>query len=645
MKSIVFSTDLILGLIFSTLLILFTLITFESETEEISISQFNFEANDIMNILSNVKAKEFLNISSSLKNSNLSINDLNQPILDLIGSFWFSGNKTLASNITKEIISNLTSKCFLFIIENETVYNKCNKELKKSTLAFQLASGYQIGKPIQGYIARAWLTKAIKNKTEIIPFYPSGSGWTGQKFELTKRFSLPSNIRIYNATLFLSIHFGTDKNNVQSGAGFVNLKINGNERKNNVIWLYLEQEGSGSEVTTTAYGYLDVTNLLNPGTNEIYLAILTPNYHSHLHPGFRLIVTYNLTQQISEGEQFFSKRYYFDNVVGRKGSWATLSFFVPENARNISAILNLNIKDVDDTYVSNRNTTDILIFINNNTPFFRDSPYSDCIRKSNYFCRRDIARTFDFVQKFNISDKVVKGTNVVSVYVNCCDINNNLYDYEWGSGSSSIYSDPVNDPLNSSFVEINYTLPEKLYSYGEIDITRELLFGGEPSNPKTFNYYISENRSRIIDSKVHVAQGFSYMINLTQKHPNGTTFKIFTSPAGRTVPEGVYVFPNTIGIGNNSINIRDFQPDGSTSPRNYILPWSSLEYTYLVKGLVGYGNVFPTLEDAINDAINRLVTSVGLEGISAADIQTDSQAVGGIQWMWGPALFKLIIGE
>ncbi|MCS7123157.1 MAG: hypothetical protein RMJ17_01080, partial [Candidatus Aenigmarchaeota archaeon] len=197
----------------------------------------------------------------------------------------------------------------------------------------------------------------------------------------------------------------------------------------------------------------------------------------------------------------------------------------------------------------------------------------------------------------------------------------------------------------SSYVEINYSLPEKNFEYGEIDITREILFGGIAENPKNFSYFINYSRSKIFESFVHVAQAFSYMINVTQRHSNGSLFRVFTSPSGRVVPENIFIPPSYIGIGNNSINIRDFQPNGATSPRNYILPWSSFEYTYLVKALVGYGNVFPNLSDAINDAINRLINKIGEEGIFAAGISTDSQAVGDIKWMWGPASFKLILWE
>jgi hypothetical protein len=162
-----------------------------------------------------------------IENGTIKQEDLNKTILDLIGSFWYSGNKTIASNITKEILENITKKCFSLQTENETIYSSCNSSSKTVSVAYALASGYEIGKPISGYVARAWLTKYRKNITQIIPFYPEGSGWTGNPLEVTKSFSLPSNITIYNATLFVSVHFGTSK----SQAEFQQLLVNGNQKK------------------------------------------------------------------------------------------------------------------------------------------------------------------------------------------------------------------------------------------------------------------------------------------------------------------------------------------------------------------------------------------------------------------------------
>ena len=134
------------------------------------------------------------------------------------------------------------------------------------------------------------------------------------------------------------------------------------------------------------------------------------------------------------------------------------------------------------------------------------------------------------------------------------------------------------------------------------------------------------------------------MINVSIRQPNQPKRIVFTSPSSRVVPENVFIYPRLIGS-QNTIEIVDFQPYGGISPTNYILPWSSFEYTYLVKGLVGYGDVFNSSEIAINDAVERLMRQIGSEGISAENIQTDTQSTQGIKWLWGPALFKILIWD
>jgi len=339
-RGVVFTIDILIGIGLLAVIILANFLSKPNISQEISFQANSIEARDIINVLSTIKASHFSQtptIKSLIESKAIREEDLNKTILDFIGSLWYSGNKTIASSIAKEILENITKKCISLQTENETIYSSCNLASNSISVAYALASGYEIGKPISGYVARAWITKYRKNTTQIIPFYPEGSGWTGNPLEITKSFSLPENITIFNATLFVSLHFGTSK----SQAEFQQLLVNGRQKKNDVIWLYL-QEASGwyGEVTTAAYGYVDVTNEIQPGINTIYLRVGTPNYHSHTHPGMRLIVTYSITQEMQAGSQTFKKRYYFDNVVGHSGAWSMLSFYIPENAKTLALSCN-----------------------------------------------------------------------------------------------------------------------------------------------------------------------------------------------------------------------------------------------------------------------------------------------------------------
>ncbi|MEM5772946.1 MAG: hypothetical protein QXL86_01835, partial [Candidatus Aenigmatarchaeota archaeon] len=444
-------------------------------------------------------------------------------------------------------------------------------------------------------------------------------------------------ITIYNATLYVSIHFGTSKSQAQ----FEQLKVNDVQKKDNVKWLYLQEESFGAEITTAAYGVVDVSNEVKPGNNSIYLVIGTPNYHSHVHPGMRLIVTYNLTQEASTGNRTFKKRFYFDDLIGRTGAWSMVSFYIPENAKNAIAQLHLKALGVDDTRDAfGRNSSDLIIYFNSDDIFYKDGycpsfqPCYPTCTAQGYYRNCQKVGVMNPEISLNLTNNLVPGTNVVSVYLN------SYGDIHWGSQEARIYSDPLNDPEGSSYVEVYYELENPSFNYGEIDLTKEVLFGGTASNPKTFNFNLRPSQKNILEAFIHIAQGFSSMVNASINN-----FWIFTSPSIRVVPENVYVYPNKIFVGDNSIKLVDFQPSGSISSTNYILPWSSFEYTYLVKGLVGYGRVFNSSQLAIEDAKQRLLIQMGEEGITPEEMQVDSQAVQGVRWLWGPSLFKILVWE
>jgi len=644
-KGFVFSTDVLIGLSIALLLLSMIPLTFEKRYAETSLQLLSYEANDLMNVFTTLTVADMSNtptIKNLIEKGVIQGKDLNKTILDLIGSFWYAGNESVAQNITKEVFNGLSNKCFSLETENETIYEKPCPKKDTVAVAFRSLSGYEMGKPISGHIARAWATKVLKNTTEIIPFYPEGSGWTADRVEITKKFSLPTGITIYDAVLYVSVHFGTSK----TQAEFQNLFVNGVQKKNDVVWLYLQEESSGSEVTTAAYGYINVKNELVAGSNTIYLAFGSPNYNAHVHPGMRLIVTYSLLQDMFTANRSFTKRYYFDDVVGRTGAWSMVSFYVPENAMNVTAKLKLNGKNVDDTRVYTggrwRNSTDVKVYVNSGTAFYQDGDNEYCYSYSDrgYYCNRNIVGEMNPMLELDITNALVNGTNVVSVYLNCYG------DTHWGDSTAEIYSDPTSDPENSSYIEVSYELPEPPFYYGEIDINKDVLFGNldcwrplwNASNPKNCTFNISESEKKVVESFVHIAQGFSSMI---KAYVNSRL--TFVSPSTRAVPESIYVKPSILSVGRNNISLVDVQPGGSISSTNYILPWSSFEHTYIVKSMVDYGHVFNTSEEAVNDAIERLKQQIGKEGINATDIQVDSKSIYGIEWLWGPSMFKISV--
>ena len=108
-------------------------------------------------------------------------------------------------------------------------------------------------------------------------------------------------------------------------------------------------------------------------------------------------------------------------------------------------------------------------------------------------------------------------------------------------------------------------------------------------------------------------------------------------------PYIVQVPVNLMAAGNNSMCIGSgFNVTNATGGS----PDSRLVYTIRFKGSVGYGKAFNSSEIARNDAISRLINKTkNYVNVSTDDIEITTEQVGGIQWLWGPSLFKTIVWE
>ncbi|MEM0243226.1 MAG: hypothetical protein QXT34_02135 [Candidatus Aenigmatarchaeota archaeon] len=653
MKLFSFSIDIVLSIIiFSiSLFFIFYFISIENigfknveafvEYSEIETKNF---AKEILFSMMKTKLKE-LNYSEI--NEFFIEDDLNKSVAETISSIYISGVyanneslKELAKNITKKFLENIAKDyCIEIKIGEESIYKNCENYSSILQTSSMFISGLEYGKPTSGYIARAWLTKYKKITTQIIDFFVSGSGWkviagNGGVFEYYKNFYISEDNEILNAMLFVSMHVGNIKTET---ALFQSFYVNSCNIKNDILknLSYSQCEGTGTEVTCAIFSIVNITNCVKKGSNSISIVVGAPQtYHTHFHPGFKISLVLKKPEEMKEGLIEYREKIYFDKLVGRTGAWIIAPFFIPENAIFYNATLYLKVLNVEDTYLKNRNvdTSDVIIFLNSNTPIYKDgndtieinypaSPnYCNSIDYRNYYCSRDVKATNDINITLNLTSYLKKGTNTLSIYLN------SFGDYHWGKDYAEI--------SNESYIEIFYLLNESDLKYGEIDITKEILFEGKAENPKIFYYNRSEEK--IVSSFIHLVQGFSSMINASI---NNISF--YLSPSARAVPSHFYLYPSLFSIGNNTIEIKDIQPSGSLSPTNYILPWTSLEIKYIVKGLVGYGNVFENKTLSIEDAIQRLRDQIG--NIDIDEIYIDTQDVYGVKWFFGPEILKVLV--
>jgi len=501
--------------------------------------------------------------------------------------------------------------------------------------AAKLVSGYEKEKPTKGCIARASLIDLSKTTTKVVSFNPQGSGWGINNVEIEKRFELPSDANITNATFYISIHTGDPDTELHE------LTVNGMDMRDRISWTYPWQ-GTGI-FQSGAFGVASVTNLITPGTNSVRMVFEHSNFHSHIHPGMRLEITHETAQSQSTS---MTQRFYFDSTLGRTGAWQTLDFYVPQGAVVGAATLYLHAEGIDDRYS---------IEVNGNLVA---NCFSSC------------AITYDNTS--NIKSYIQNGTNVISAFFDCYG------DSQYGSGTAEI--------SNSSYVEIQYaSLPQTTYGY--LDFTKVLQFGGSSSDPKETSFFIPGTHDPISEAFVHMAQIYSWELRLQAWAQGDSPTTVFESSSPREVPDSVFIDPQILE--SNQTNYVRATDTGCACD---FLPESIIEYTHLTPSLVTFGTVFDDCtghertvyydvdEDEVADGSNLVSGSAGafnplLDGkddalqrlldelntyetanasgdsgsefnpidIELIDIEFEGEGIGDVPYMWGPLKIRIRI--
>ena len=206
-----------------------------------------------------------------------------------------------------------------------------------------------------------------------------------------------------------------------------------------------------------------------------------------------------------------------------------------------------------------------------------------------------------------------------------------------------------------SYISYNYSSNVMPLEYGEITMTRETNKIGEMIN-YTYNSSFVQggfeipNVKRIIDAKatsysseywtdnVMVRTNTSSWNNFYKLSYYGNNYQLLGDPFIVQIPSNLletgkmnYI---AIGTGLSPMNSTGGSPD------------DKVIYKFVVSGIVGYGDVFNSSEDAVNDAKQRLYNQIGgYVDIENQNIEIEEKSIGGIQWMWGPSLLKVIVWE
>lgn len=584
----------------------------------------NYLSQDLINSLSNYHLYEINNsyVQELIDNGNITNTD--NTIIEQAGEFWAEGKNSIVyaflGNITEGILPD--NYGYGIWMDKEVLYKKDSPPPYSRSSSRKLISGIGKALPIKGYISRAMATTYSQNSTLIIPFYTAGAGWYGSQTNpgevvIDKYFEM-NNVSVTNATFYISVH-------IQSGGPNYEI-INFNN--GTCIFYKDDLNFIGGDGT---FDTRQVTGCLVSGTNHIQLKLQNLGYNAHIHPGMLLKVNYFLNGSLPFYENQFSKRYYFDNVVSYEGSnklsgaWQMVPFFIPEDATNISAAINIHGKNIRD-YTGNlrfdswdgkkyARDYDYILFLNENSPFDYDN-HPPMNPQYNY-------------SGAQVNSRLVEGTNIISVYFN------NYGDQAWGGGMPQIYSDPINDPENSSYIEVNYSL-ERVAPYGHIPFTQVQEFGGAAHWQKETSFSFPEGAGMMGNVFAHIVQQYSYMVDVDADTYTPPLNRVFSSPSARAVPTAVYIPKNVLDLSpnaNNYIRITD-------RARNDLLPYTAVEYTFYIPSMIGYGRVFSTQAEAEEDALNRLSDLLG-DFISGDNIILESSQMNDVPTMWGPAVVEV----
>lgn len=198
--------------------------------------------------------------------------------------------------------------------------------------------------------------------------------------------------------------------------------------------------------------------------------------------------------------------------------------------------------------------------------------------------------------------------------------------------------------FNDSYIEFNYNETKPEFGYGEFSLSFE-----NNCTDGTCNL-IKKNETEILEAKVTSYSGdyWTNLIVLTNSSAENLTIYNL-SKYGKYEKLGdpfmISIQKEKISNGTNTISI--FLGINETD-RIPVSNDSKLIYSLKVPGYVGYGSVFDTLEEAEEDARNRLEEKIfNLTGqtISILGVNTNTNTIHGIRTLSNTSLVKLIYSK
>ncbi|MBN2458662.1 VWA domain-containing protein [Candidatus Woesearchaeota archaeon] len=197
-----FSSFLLIG----GLLLISQYLVKQPTTESIS-----FASADVLSALSELKMRE---VNSTFVNTYLISNDntkMNNSVLEQIGTYWATGNITLAINLTEFVMKDYfpNNTGFKLVIEDDVLFEKSTGSAPSNTLVGErMITGIEEGAPLTGSSSSAYVRKIQDKTTSNFAYF---GGFVGQGKITVRLDDLPSDISSANVRdMFLEGEFDSD---------------------------------------------------------------------------------------------------------------------------------------------------------------------------------------------------------------------------------------------------------------------------------------------------------------------------------------------------------------------------------------------------------------------------------------------------
>jgi hypothetical protein len=194
-----------------------------------------------------------------------------------------------------------------------------------------------------------------------------------------------------------------------------------------------------------------------------------------------------------------------------------------------------------------------------------------------------------------------------------------------------------------SEIAYNYT-PESVLGYGEVAISLESdRFGGAVESPKAGTFHVPAG-ARVLDAQV-ASYSSGYWTSLVRVNGSAGESDVYNISAYGSVFTGigdpfvVNIPAGLVAAGENTTVEIDtgISPSYSTGGS----PFSRVIYHVGVEGIVGYSDVYETLENATSDARQRLVDKLSGFDVTILEVVTPYQYVSELPSLWGPSVMEI----